>query len=466
MKHYKTAIIGGGPGGYVTGLRLRRYNIETVVFEKERLGGVCLNWGCIPTKALVKVAELTSEIKNSQSYGLDISDFKVDYKRVYERKNDIVEKLVSGIEQLYDKQQIPVIKQEVVSVEKKEDLYILTTSGNEQFSTDYLILATGSKPKELGFMPFDGDKILSSGDILRMDKLPETLAVIGGGVIGCEFASIFNAFGVKVTVVEFLPKLVPAEDEEISKRLAIALKKSGIKVMTKTAVEGYDVTPDGLTLKLSNGKTLEVNKALVSVGRVPVNNLEFKNCSLEIDKGAVVIDKLMKTNLDNVWAIGDNTAKLMLAHTASKQGLMVASQLNKTIAGGEDHQFDLKYIDIPRCTFTHPEIGSVGLTEQQATDEYGEIGVGKFPFSASGKAMAIGDTFGFVKTIAEKNTGKLLGMHIIGPNATEMIAQGAILIGRNSTVKDVEEIVFAHPTLGECVMESIEDIEGLSVHKL
>ncbi|MBN2830332.1 MAG: dihydrolipoyl dehydrogenase [Candidatus Cloacimonetes bacterium] len=466
MRHYKTAIIGGGPGGYVTGLRLKRYNIETVVFEKERLGGVCLNWGCIPTKALVKVAELYNEIKESESYGLAIHDFHIDYSRVFERKNGIVEKLVSGIEQLYEKQQIPVIKKEVVSVEKRNDLYILTTEDQEQFSAEYIILATGSKPKELRFMPFDYQKILSSTDILKIDSLPKSLAVIGGGVIGCEFASIFNSFGVDVTIIEFLPQLVPAEDDEISKRLAVSLKKSGIKVLTKTAVEGFESNPNGLILKLSNGKELEVEKALVSVGREAVTGLEFKGCELKMDRGAIVIDDEMKTNLENVWAIGDNTAKLMLAHTASKQGLMVADQLNVLINNEQDHSFALDYTNIPRCTFTHPEIGSVGLTETQAIDIYGEVGIGKFPFSASGKAMAIGDTFGFVKTIADKKTGKLVGMHIIGPNATEMIAQGAILIGRDSTVKDVERIVFAHPTLGESVMESIEDIEGLSVHKL
>jgi dihydrolipoamide dehydrogenase len=299
-----------------------------------------------------------------------------------------------------------------------------------------------------------------------MGELPKSLAVIGGGVIGCEFASIFNSFGVEVTIIEFLPQLVPFEDDEISKRLAVALKKSGIKVMTKTAVEGYTEDASGLTLKLSNGKELLVEKALVSVGRGPVTGIEFKNCTLKLDKDAVEIDDLMKTNLPNVWAIGDNTAKLMLAHTASKQGLMVADQLNKLINNVDSHNFALDYLNIPRCTFTHPEIGSVGLTETQASETYGEISVGKFPFSASGKAMAIGDTFGFVKSIADKKTGRIVGMHIIGPNATEMIAQGAILIGRKSTVKDVEEIVFAHPTLGESVMESIEDIEGLSIHKL
>jgi dihydrolipoamide dehydrogenase len=466
LTHYKTAVIGGGPGGYVTGLRLKRYNIETIVIEKERLGGVCLNQGCIPTKALVKVAELYSEIKESESYGLAIQDFHVDYRKVYERKNEIVEKLVSGVEQLYEKQQIPTLKKEVVSVEKRDDLYILTTADNEQISAEYLILATGSQPKELRFMPFDGKRILSSDDILKMGELPKSLAVIGGGVIGCEFASIFNSFGVEVTIIEFLPQLVPFEDDEISKRLAVALKKSGIKVMTKTAVEGYTEDASGLTLKLSNGKELLVEKALVSVGRGPVTGIEFKNCTLKLDKDAVEIDDLMKTNLPNVWAIGDNTAKLMLAHTASKQGLMVADQLNKLINNVDSHNFALDYLNIPRCTFTHPEIGSVGLTETQASETYGEISVGKFPFSASGKAMAIGDTFGFVKSIADKKTGRIVGMHIIGPNATEMIAQGAILIGRKSTVKDVEEIVFAHPTLGESVMESIEDIEGLSIHKL
>ncbi len=466
MTHYKVAIIGGGPGGYVTGLRLHRYNIETVVFEKERLGGVCLNRGCIPTKALVKVAELYSEVKKSQSYGLVIPDFDVDYNQVFERKNNIVENLVSGIEKLYSKQKIPVIKQEVISIEKRDKLFVISTNDSEEYSADYVVLATGSQPKELPFMPFDGENILSSDHILEMKELPKSLAVVGGGVIGCEFASIYNAMGVQVTVIEFLPKLVPFEDEEISKRLAVALKKSGIKVMTKSAVEAYEKQEEGILLKLSNSKEIAVEKVLVSVGRAPVNNIEMKNCSVTIEKGALNIDDEMKTGVENIWAIGDNTAKLMLAHTASKQGLMVASQINKLVNGVDFESFKLDYKDIPRCTFTHPEIGSVGLTTVEAQEMYEEIEIGKFPFSASGKAMAIGDTFGFVKTIAEKHSGKIVGMHIIGPNATEMIAQGAILIGKQATTHDVEKIVFAHPTLAECVMESVEDVDGLSVHKL
>ncbi len=466
MKHYKVAIIGGGPGGYVTGLRLHRYNIETVVFEKERLGGVCLNKGCIPTKALVKVAELYNEVRNSKSFGLVIPEFEVDYNQVFNRKNNIVENLVSGIEQLYSKQEIPLVNQEVISIEKRDELFVISTKENEEYSADYIILATGSRPKELKFMPFNGEDILSSDHILKMTDLPESLAVVGGGVIGCEFASIYNSFGVNVTIIEFLPKLVPFEDEEVSKRLAVALKKSGIKVMTKTAVESYEKTGNCIVLNFSNGKNLTVDKVLVSVGREPVNQIEFKNCEVTIDKGSVTIDDDMKTNVNNVWSIGDNTAKLMLAHTASKQGLMVASQINKLVNGTEFDSFILDYKNIPRCTFTHPEIGSVGLTEAEAQEKFNEIEIGKFPFSASGKAMAIGDTFGFVKTIAEKESGRIVGMHIIGPNATEMIAQGAILIGKQATTHDVEKIVFAHPTLAECVMESVEDVEGLSVHKL
>jgi dihydrolipoamide dehydrogenase len=465
MKHFKVAIIGGGPGGYVTALRLNQYNIETVVFEKERLGGVCLNWGCIPTKTLVKTAELFSEIKEAKEFGINLEKPEIDFSQIYKRKDEVVEKLVSGIEFMFKKQKLPLINSLVTKISKSDDKFYIT-SQEEEVSADFVILATGSKPTELPFMKFDHKKILSSKDILQLEELPKSLAVVGGGVIGCEFASIFQQLGTQVTIVEFLPRLLAGEDEEISKRVAMAFKRNKMKLILKKGVKDYEETDNGIKLILSDDKTLEAEKVLVSIGRSPACDIDFTNFQLERNKGSIVVDEYMRTGVDNLYAIGDLNGKQLLAHTASKQGLLVAELIKSEL---EDNPHDIQainYVNVPRCTFTNPEVASVGLTEEEAKESYGDILVGKFPYTASGKAMGMGNTFGFAKTIADAKTKKILGMHIVGLQASELIAQAGILIGKDASVHDLEKIVFAHPTLSEIVMESIEDTISLSVHKI
>jgi dihydrolipoamide dehydrogenase len=459
------AVIGGGPGGYVSAIRLKQYGINVAVFEKERLGGVCLNWGCIPTKSLVKVADLFSEIKESENFGITVSSSTINYKKIWERKNNIVEKLVSGVEFIFKKKEIPNFKKNVIKIEKINNEYKIVTTENEYFSR-FIILATGSLPKDLPFMKFNGTNILSSKDILKMQKLPQHLVVVGGGVIGCEFASIYNQLGVNVEIVEILANLVFMEDIEVSKRLAMALKKAGIKLHLKTSIESYMEKNGQLILTLSNGKNIITDKVLVSVGRKPQMDIDFINCELGIENGFVKIDNNLRTNLSNVFAIGDVTGKLMLAHSASKQALVVAEIIRNEISSGSSKIDSINYENIPACTFTNPEIGSVGLTEQQAEEKYGQLLVGKFPFSANGKSLGIGNTFGFAKVIADAGTKKIVGLHIIGPQATELVAQGGILIGTGATIEDVKKVVFAHPTLSEVVMEAFEDLEKLAIHKI
>ncbi len=466
MEKIKVAIIGGGPGGYEAAIRLNQYDIDTVVFEKERIGGVCLNWGCIPTKTLVKSAELVREVKEAPAFGLNPQEDIFEYKNIYERKNKIVEQLVSGIEFLFRKRKIPIINERVERIEKTETGYQIVTCNDKSYLAEYVILATGSESKELPGIKIDEKDILSSTGILKLSSLPKSLAVIGGGVIGCEFASIFSTFGVEVHIVEFLPRLVSTEDEEISKRLAMALKKSGIKVQLNTAVQSITKNGGELILQLSNDTELIVEKALMSVGRIPVNNIAWEGVELQTERGSISINDQMQTNLPGIYAIGDVTGKMLLAHTASKQGLIVAEHIRAAISNTEYHHPPLEYIFIPRCTFTEPEIGSVGYTEEQAKASFGEVLIGKFPFSASGKAMAMGNTFGFVKTIARADNQQLVGMHIIGPQAAELVAQGAILISLKAKAEDIESIVFAHPTLSESIMESVEDIRNLSIHKI
>ncbi|MDN5354891.1 MAG: dihydrolipoamide dehydrogenase [Candidatus Cloacimonadota bacterium] len=465
METTKVAIIGGGPGGYETAIRLHQFGIETTVFEKERLGGVCLNWGCIPTKTLVKVADLYHEIKNAKDFGISVSLAEIDYSKVWKRKNKVVEQLVSGIEFIFKKRKIPVVNENVIAIKKIDSGYEIHTA-NTQFKAEYVVLATGTLPQELPFMKFDEQKILSSTGILKMQQLPKHLVIIGGGVIGCEFASIYNQLGVKVEIVEFLPRLVSTEDEEISKRLAMAFKKSKIKLHLKTAVEDYEEKNDLLVLKLSNGKQIETEKVLLSVGRKPHWNIEMQNCELNREKGFIQIDKKMQTNLENMFAIGDITGKLMLAHTASKQGLLVADIINNELNDKAKKLHWIDYQKIPACTFTNPEVASVGITEQQAKERAEDYSIGKFPFSANGKALGLGQTYGLVKVVAAKKTGELLGIHIIGPQATELIAQAGVMIGLKASVEDIKKIVFAHPTLSEAVMEAVEDVENLAIHKM
>jgi dihydrolipoamide dehydrogenase len=466
LKHYTVVIIGGGPGGYEAAIRLNQYGIDCVVVEKERIGGVCLNWGCIPTKALVRSSELWHEIAEAESYGLSATRNHLDYAQVYKRKNEVVEKLVLGIEFIFSKRKIPVLKTKALTITNSDGKFVIGTETEEDFSSEYVIVATGSEPKELPNVKINEKDILSSTGILKLEKLPVSLAVVGGGVVGCEFASIFASFGVEVHLVEFLPSIISTEDEEIAKRLQMYLKKSGIKIRTGVGVESYYKKSDILVLKLSDESELEVEKVLLSVGRTPVLGLDVKPDIPVLFKGAVQIDKNMLTSVPKLYAIGDVTGKLPLAHTAAKQALIAAGHIRSKAQNSHLEIDELIYENIPRCTFTNPEVSSCGLTEKQASELFKEIKVGRFPFTANGKALAGGNTNGFVKTIARADNSQLVGMHIIGPNAAELIAQGSILINLKVKAEDVEKVVFAHPTLSEAVMESVEDLNGLSIHKM
>lgn len=462
MEQHTVAVIGGGPGGYVAAIRLNQYGVDTVVFEENRLGGVCLNWGCIPTKSMVKVAEVCNEINKGKQYGLQVENLSINYERVKKRKDKIVDKLVSGVEFIFKKRKIPVVNAKVEKIARKNDKYVIE-SGEKSIACDYVIIATGSKPKELDNLKIDNINIFSSRGILELEELPDHLTIVGGGVIGCEFASIFSNLGTKVEIVEFLPNLVDTEDKEISRRFALSLKKQRVKLHLNTAVEDYQ-KQDKLILKLSNGKEIKTDKVLLSVGREPNFNFELDNIKIDRKNNYIKIDNAMKTKEKNIFAIGDITGKLMLAHTASKQGTVVASIIKQL----ENHEHPdneaINYKNIPRCTYTQEEIGSIGLTTSEAKEKFGEIKIGKFPFAANGKSLSIGNNFGFVKVIIAKN--KIVGMHIIGPHATELIAQGSILINKEYSEKELKNIVMAHPTLSEAVYEAIEDVEGLAIHKI
>ncbi|MGC9361497.1 MAG: dihydrolipoyl dehydrogenase [Candidatus Syntrophosphaera sp.] len=466
MSRYQMLIIGGGPGGYETAIRLNQYGIECAVVESDRIGGVCLNWGCIPTKSILKSAELYAELSSADEYGLPGMEVVLDYAKVFQRKNAIVEQLVSGVEFIFRKRGIPIIKGRARIIKAKGSGYEVQIEGSDPVEADYLIIATGTIPKELPGISIDEKSVLSSTGLLNLETLPVSLAVVGGGVIGCEFASIMNSFGVQTHIIEFLPRIISTEDAEISRRLSQAMKKAGISIVTGVGVQKINRSDGGQELELSDGKTLIVEKVLLSVGRTPQADLAWEGLELKTDRGYIEIDSMMRANLPNIYAIGDITGKLQLAHTASKQGLVVAAHIRSLI---EDREFaypTINYENIPRCTFTMPELASVGLTEAEAKEKFGEIRVGKFPFSANGKAMAMSQTFGLVKTIARADNSTLVGMHVIGGGATELIAQGAILISLGARDDAAEEIVFAHPTLSEAVKESLEDLNKLSINKI
>jgi dihydrolipoamide dehydrogenase len=466
LSEYKVTIIGGGPGGYETAIRLNQYGIDCLLIEEERIGGVCLNRGCIPTKALVKSAELYNEMCFAPNYGLPSFQPELDYTQVFNRKNDIVAQLVNGIELIFRKRQIPILKDKAVSISLNNDKYLIQTVGGEQINSKYVVIATGSVPKSLPHIGIDENNILSSTGILNLSTLPESLAIIGGGVIGCEFASIMNSFGVQTSIIEFLPRILPGEDEEISKRLTAALKKAGIKIYTSTSVDAIIEVEQGQQLTLSDGSTFTVDKVLLCVGRNPNCTLDWKNMKLETEHNAIIIDEFMRTNLTHIYAIGDVTGKLALAHTASKQGEIAAAHIASEILNIPFKHPTLIYANIPRCTFTNPEVASVGYTEEEAREKFGEIKVGKFPYSANGKAMAMSSTYGLVKTIARADNSELVGIHIIGANATELIAQGTILISMGVKSDVTDSLTFAHPTLSETIKESLEDLNKLSIHKI
>lgn len=466
LPEHKVLIIGGGPGGYETAIRLNQYGIDCAVLEMERLGGVCLNWGCIPTKALVKSSELFTEIKNAAEYGLPPVDPELDYARVFARKNAVVEQLVSGVEHLFRKRAIPVLREKAISVSALDKGYEVHTVAGTSIRAEYLVLATGSVPKELPGVKIDEVNVLSSTGILAVETLPQSLAIVGGGVIGCEFASIMNSFGVQTTIIEFLPRILALEDEEIGKRLTLALKKSGIKIVTGVGVENVLQTATGNELTLSDGSKMTVDKVLLSVGRVPRCDLDWQSGAPKTERGAVTIDTFMRSSLPGVYAIGDLTAKLPLAHTASKQGMTVAAHIRALSEGRECTAPALDYANIPRCTFTHPELASVGYTEAEAREKFGAVKVGKFPYSANGKALAMSGTYGLVKTIARDDDDSLVGMHILGLNAAELIAQGALLLSLGAKADVAEKVTFAHPTLSETIKESLEDLHNLAINKI
>ncbi len=462
MKKYDILIIGSGPGGYVAAIRAAQLGMQVGVVEKAELGGVCLNWGCIPAKALLKSAQVFDYIKEAEAYGIKIEGKVVpDFSKIIERSRIVADGMSKGIQFLFRKNKIDTIPGTGKLADQKT--VEVTKDGNvEKYTADHIIVATGSRSKELPNLKQDGKKIIGYRKAMTLDKLPESMVVVGSGAIGSEFASFYNSLGTKVTLVEFLPHLVPLEDEEVSRQLERSFKKAGVKVMTSSSVESVDTS--GVTCKVQidtkKGKVEEeVDVVLSAVGITPnLENLGLDELGVQIENGKVKVDAWYRTNIPGIYAIGDIVAGPALAHVASAEGITCVEK----IAGKNPQPVD--YNNIPACTYTSPEIASVGYTEKAAAEAGYELKVGKFPFTASGKASAAGHKDGFVKLVFDAKYGELLGAHMVGENVTEMIAEIVVARKLETTGHEIIKSIHPHPTMSEAIMEAAAAAYGEVIH--
>ncbi|WP_306350996.1 dihydrolipoyl dehydrogenase [Flavobacterium sp. '19STA2R22 D10 B1'] len=459
---YDIIVLGSGPGGYVTAIRASQLGFKVAVIEKENLGGICLNWGCIPTKALLKSAQVFDYLKHASDYGLTISEFDKDFNAVIARSRSVAEGMSKGVQFLMKKNKIDVIDGfGKLKAGKKVD--VTDKDGKvTEFSADHIIIATGARSRELPNLPQDGKKVIGYRQAMTLPEQPKKLIVVGSGAIGVEFAHFYNSMGTDVTIVEFLPNIVPVEDEDISKQMERSMKKAGIKIMTSSSVEKVDTTGTGVkaTVKTAKGEEiLEADIVLSAVGiKSNIENIGLEEVGIATDRDKILVNDFYQTNIPGYYAIGDVVPGQALAHVASAEGILCVEK----IAGL--HVEALDYGNIPGCTYATPEIASVGMTEKQAKEKGYEIKVGKFPFSASGKAKAAGTPDGFVKVIFDAKYGEWLGCHMIGAGVTDMIAEAVVARKLETTGHEILKSVHPHPTMSEAVMEAVAEAYGEVIH--
>ncbi|MEK9997540.1 MAG: dihydrolipoyl dehydrogenase [Cryomorphaceae bacterium] len=449
---FDVIVVGSGPGGYVTAIRASQLGLKTAVVEKENLGGVCLNWGCIPTKALLKSAQVFEYVKHAEDFGIKVSEYDKDFNAVVNRSRQVANGMSGGVQFLMKKNKITVIDG-FGKVQPGKKVAVTAEDGKETvYSANHIIVATGARSRELPSLPQDGKKIIGYRQAMTLDKQPEKLVVVGSGAIGIEFAYFYNSMGTDVTVVEYLPNIVPLEDEEVSKQLERTFKKSGIKVMTSSEVTGVDTSGDGckVTVKTKKGEeVLDADIVLSAVGIAPnVEGIGLEDVGIATDRGRIMVNDYYQTTVPGYYAIGDIVKGPALAHVASAEGILCVEK----IAGHNVEPLD--YGNIPGCTYCFPEVASVGMTEKAAKEAGYDLKVGKFPFSASGKASASGHKDGFIKVIFDAKYGELLGAHMIGSNVTEMIAEAVLARKLETTGHEILKAVHPHPTLSEAFMEA------------
>ncbi len=452
---YDLVVLGGGPAGYPAAIRGAQLGSRVCLIEEDRLGGVCLNRGCIPTKTLHGLAHLIELAQTGQESGVS-GRISVDPAALMAHKNKVVDNLVNGVRKILKGRNIDIVKGRgrFVSPGELEVENYGTVSGRS------VIVATGSSEIELPGMEFDGKTVLSSTDLLDIGRVPESMIVVGGGVIGCEFASVFNAFGTNVTIVEMLPSIIATEDIHIVRFLQTYLRKKGITLHLGTKISSLEQTGDGVKALLETGEDISAEIALVSVGRKPnIAGIGLEGVGVEVSKAGITVDRGMRTNVDGIFAAGDVIGGWLLAHVATREGVTAAA--NALGNGGE-----VDYSAVPTTIYTLPEISRVGLTEREAKEKGIETDTGRFPFAANGKAKGLREEEGFVKWVASKEDGRLLGLHIIGPQATELLSAGIVALGRKLTAHDFADSIFPHPTLSEALAEAAEAIEGKAIHIL
>lgn len=454
---YDILIIGGGPGGYVAAIRAAQLGAKVCVVEKDKVGGTCLNRGCIPTKSILSSIKVLSLITEAEKYGIEVGSFKPDFNAIINRKNTIIEKSVQGIEFLFKSYGIDLIRGEG-SIKKTGLVAVKYESGEKEIEAKNIIIASGSEPAQIPMFQIDGKKVITSTEALNLIEYPEKIIIIGGGVIGCEFATIFNKLGVKVTIIEMMPCIIPTEDIQLGRRLQSILKKQGIEILTGSKITKLTKDKD-VTVELESGEKYVSDLVLVSIGRsLNTKNLGLDNLGVKTgQRGEIIVNEFLETNVPDVYAIGDVTAKIMLAHVASAQGRQAVENILK-------EKKSMDYSLIPSCIFTQPEIGTVGLTETKAKEKGIDVITGTFQFAGLGKAQAMGETEGIARLIVDKKTDKILGGQIIGPDATSLIAEVVLAIKLGATALEIAETIHAHPTLPEAVMEAAEDVHDMSVH--
>ena len=459
MSEYDVAVIGAGPGGYVAAIRCAQLGFKTAVIEKENLGGVCLNWGCIPSKALLKNAEILSYISRSEEFGFYFDNFRTDYKVAFDRSRKVVDRNTRGVSYLLRKNNIDHIEG---SATLTGNGTIQISSSNDVIKAGNIIIATGSSPRTIPALPVDGDKVLTSKDAILASGLPKSIVIVGGGAIGVEFAYLYRMYGVEVTVVELLPNLVPNEDVEISQILERSFSKYGINVITGAAVTGLEINGEICSVALDRqGEQIEINaeKVLVAIGIQPnTSDLGLDDVGVATDRGFIQVDRYMATNVPGISAIGDVTGKMPLAHVASAQAVAVAEHLS-----GLDIQ-DIDYTYIPRATYCQPQVASFGLTEQEAVDQGFDVKIGKFNMLANGKSLAMGHTEGMVKLVVDARYGEILGGHMIGPEVTELLGELALTKLLEGTTLELGWAVHPHPTISETLKEAALSVQGNAVH--
>ena len=462
MDKYDVIVIGSGPGGYVTAIRASQLGFNTAIVEKESLGGICLNWGCIPTKALLKSAEVYNYLKKSEDYGISAENVSSDFGKVINRSRSVADTMSKGVNFLMKKNKINVItghatinSDKTITIQDKKDTYIISGS--------HVIIATGARSREINSLVQNGKNIIGYREAMTLEKQPKDLIIVGSGAIGVEFAYFYNSLGTNVTLVEYLPKIAPLEDDDISKELQKILKKQGVKIMTSSELIESEATKDKVDVKIKdpNGEIINMTADIVlsAVGiKSNIEGLGLENVEIKTEKDKILVDDFYKTNVDGFYAIGDVVNGPALAHVASAEGITCIEKIKGMSVN------PLDYGNIPGCTYCKPEIASVGLTEKQAIENGFDIKVGKFPFTASGKAQSSGNSEGFVKVIFDSKYGEWLGCHMIGSNVTEMISEAVVGRKLETTGHEILKAVHPHPTLSEAVMEAVADAYDEVIH--